>query len=140
MRGRSTAPSPFESRVGINATNQQRRSWPRQARLLRRSEFQNVYTRGVRYNSPFFSAFMLSTGAPATRVGFTAPRALGKAVARNRIKRRMREAVRLHWPEIPAGWDVVFNPRRSVLDAEFTRLEREVLRLFDQAAARQGTK
>ncbi len=49
---------------------------------------------------------------------------------RNRIKRRLREAVRLRLAALPPGWDVVFNPRRTVLDADFERLGAEVGRLF----------
>jgi RNase P protein component len=42
----------------------------------------------------------------------------------------MREAVRLRAAGLPAGWDVVFNPRRAVGDAAFDRLTGEVDRLF----------
>ena len=104
--------------------------WPRQARLLRRSEFEQVYAAGRRYSSPFFSAFLLKTGAPTSKVGLTASKALGKATRRNRIKRRLREAARLHLPEIAPGWNIVFNPKRAVLNADFAGLEQEVSRLF----------
>lgn len=65
-----------------------------------------------------------------SRFGFTVPRALGHAVQRNRIKRRMREAVRHQFAALPTSWAVVFNPRRNVLDAPFEDLCREVGRLF----------
>ena len=53
------------------------------------------------------------------RVGFTVGRVLGGAVQRNRMKRRLREAVRLSGfpPEVSA--DVVINPKRSLLGADF---------------------
>lgn len=106
------------------------RKWPREARLLKRSEFQQVYSTGRRCSTPFFTAFLLKTEAQRSRVGFTTPRALGNSVRRNRIKRRLREAVRLHLAELGFGWDIVFNPRRAVLGADFGVLEREVARLF----------
>jgi ribonuclease P protein component len=67
-------------------------------------------------------------------VGFTTPKALGKAVKRNRIRRRVREAARLELASLSSGWSIVFNPRRKVLDCIFTDLQREVKRLFIRCA------
>jgi len=74
-----------------------------------------------------------SAGGP--KIGFTTPRALGKAVVRNRIRRRVREAVRLHLEQLSPEWSIVFNPRRKAMEAPFAELEREVLRLFQQCGA-----
>lgn len=107
------------------------RRWPSSARLRRRADFQRVYRSGQRFNSHLFTAFALFAYGPAARVGFTAPRALGKAVLRNRLRRRLRETVRLHYPELAPGWELVFNPRHAALDASFTQLEGEVMRFFE---------
>jgi ribonuclease P protein component len=82
--------------------------------------------------SRFFAAFCLRDSAEAmpARFGFTVPRSLGKAVERNRLKRRMIEAVRSQLGIIPPNWAIVFNPRRSVLEASFEELCREVGRIF----------
>ena len=64
------------------------------------------------------------------RVGLTAGRVLGKAVERNRIKRRMREAVRRNLGLLTRDVDVVLHPRRTVLTADFTSLQGEVSRIF----------
>ena len=70
--------------------------------------------------------------APAMgpRVGLTAGRVLGKAVERNRIKRRMREAVRVNLALLTRDVDVILHPRRTVLTAEFDRLLGEVSNIF----------
>jgi ribonuclease P protein component len=105
--------------------------FPKSARILKSSEFRQVYEQGSRVSTPYFAAFCLAGNASSEpRVGFTTPRALGKAVVRNRIKRRMREAVRLNLHMLAPGWMVVFNPRRAVQTAPFTALRSEVEKVF----------
>jgi len=70
------------------------------------------------------------TEAASLRVGFTVSKALGGAVVRNRLKRRLREAVRLHGM-IPAAMDVVINPKKSLLTADFVDVQREIRRAFE---------
>ena len=100
------------------------RLFPKSARVLRTAEFRNIYDHGVRLSTPLFAAFCLSRreGAGA-RLGLTVPRAVGGSVERNRIKRRFREAFRLHHSEMGA-WDIVLNPRRSALSASFAEIEK----------------
>ncbi len=76
---------------------------------------------------------MASTGTapvPGLRVGFTVGRALGNAVHRNRMKRRLREAVRLSRPPAGPDADVVINPKKSLLTADFQDVVNEVRRAF----------
>jgi len=56
------------------------------------------------------------------------------------MRRRMREAVRLHLAELPAGIDLVLHPRRTVLAIEFVRLEREVGGIFRSVAGATGAQ
>lgn len=108
------------------------------ARPLHSAEYRRIYQEGTKWVGPLFAAFYRrAEGGAAARVGYTTPRALGPAVARNRIKRRLREAVRMQTPALGPGeppgscWEIVFNPRRAVLEAEFSRLSSEVARLFE---------
>ena len=73
-----------------------------------------------------------------SRVGFTVGKVLGGAVVRNRMKRRLREAVRLHGP-IKASVDVVINPKKSMLTTRFEDLQKEVGRALD-VIAKAGPK
>ena len=65
------------------------------------------------------------------RVGFTVGRALGGAVQRNRMKRRLREAVRLTRPAPGPNADVVINPKKTVLTVEFDQVIGEMRRAFE---------
>jgi ribonuclease P protein component len=117
--------------------------FPKTKRLLRHADFQQVYQQGRRQFTGNMTVFFLRrsadpAGEPCSlRVGFTVGKVLGGSVERNRIKRRMREAVRLAWPVDSGPVDVVFNPRKSVLRLPFGELLAEVergLRLATQQA------
>jgi ribonuclease P protein component len=71
-----------------------------------------------------------NVNADGARVGLTVGKVLGKAVERNRIKRRLREAVRRHLLLLGVPVDVVLHPRRTVIDLDFATLEREVAAVF----------
>ena len=68
------------------------------------------------------------------RVGFTVGRVLGDAVDRNRMKRRLRESVRLTRPTAAPAVDVVINPKKSLRTVEFSVLLAEVSKAFDVIA------
>jgi ribonuclease P protein component len=108
--------------------------FPKSVRILRSKEFRRVYDHGSRYSSPLFAAFYArrldADGAGGPRIGFTVTRALGGAVVRNRIKRRVREAVRQRLDQLSPQWEIVFNPRRAAMTSPLGELIREVEKLF----------
>jgi ribonuclease P protein component len=105
--------------------------FPRRVRLLRHADFERVYKQGRRHFASHLTVFYLARqDGKGSRVGFTVGKVLGGAVERNRMKRRLREAVRLHGP-VPAAMDVVINPKKSLLTAPFADLRSEVNRAFE---------
>ena len=121
--------------------------FPRSARLLKHSDFERVYKQGRRHFSSHMTMFYLRQGeAPSpeqsARVGFTVGRVLGGAVERNRIKRRLREAVRLRRSVLKDAGpvDVVINPKKSVLTLEFSLVLEEVGRALDVIAKKLVVK
>lgn len=128
-------------------------SFPKTAHLLKHSDFQRVYQQGRRHFSGNMTVFYLRTQAEAApapleagtanglcarpggrvRIGFTVSKALGGSVERNRMRRRSREAVRHHLAMLDgmaAAVDVVINPKKSLLVAEFPQISQEVERAF----------
>jgi len=115
-----------------------RAGFPRSLRLLRHADFERVYKMGRRHFSASLTVFYLARQegsakpgvVPGLRVGFTVGRALGGAVERNRIRRRLREVVRLSGPPCGIAADVVMNPKKSLLTADFQAVLNEVRRAF----------
>jgi len=132
-----TASVPGESKQSVEP--RRRKSYPRAGRLLRRNDFERVYKLGRRQFSASITVFYLErrpgsddrASVPGMmRVGFTVSRALGGAVQRNRMKRRLREAVRLTRPYPGGSVDVVINPKKVVLTVDFSVLLNEVGKAF----------
>jgi len=109
-------------------------SFPRAARLLKHSDFDRVYKQGRRHFSSHMTVFYLRQAEGGARIGFTVGRVLGGAVERNRIKRRLREAVRRRRSVLKGAVDVVINPKKSVLTLEFSVVLEEVGRALDVIA------
>ena len=65
------------------------------------------------------------------RVGFTVSKKLGKAVCRNKIRRRLREIARLHDKDLRQGLDLIFVARSRAVTATYQRLEKDVMRCYE---------
>ncbi|HMC30910.1 MAG TPA: ribonuclease P protein component [Candidatus Angelobacter sp.] len=128
----------LHARPAVNDTPEKApQTFPRSSRLLKHADFQAVYKQGKKHFSGHVIAFYRENGGSGgARVGFTVGKVLGGAVERNRIRRRMRAAVRRHLAELARPLDVVLHPRKSVLTLEFSRLENEIGQVF--AAVQRG--
>jgi ribonuclease P protein component len=110
-------------------------------RLSKHADYQRAYAASRKRQSASMSWFLApqqpqpNQDIRGPRVGLTAGKVLGKAHERNRIKRRMREALRRHTALLPNGCDLILHPRRSVLTLDFAKLEAEIVRILQQARA-----
>ena len=96
------------------------RTLTREERIRRRPEFLHIQQRGVWTRGRYMTLIGLPNTRTLSRLGIVAPRRLGKAVRRNRSKRRVREFFRHNKPV--AGFDLVVLPRPEFLDAPFAVL------------------
>jgi ribonuclease P protein component len=146
--GRACGPAPDRA-SGRTTRLAKPNAFPKSARLLKHASFQDVYDRGRKHFSANMIFFYLLKPAEDNKVsvhiGLTVGRALGGAVIRNRIKRRMRDVVRhnfaalrdaLHARGISA--EIVINPKKAALAADIAALRTEVERGFSLIAQASG--
>ena len=118
-----------------------------QHRLRKHPDYQRVYkasrkqwAKQIAYFSDLRavgSQAALRSETSGPRIGLTVPKALGNAVVRNRIKRRLREIVRGALPLLGGSpVDVILHPKHTVLEADFLVLQREVALIFKSVAAK----
>lgn len=111
---------------------------PPSHRLRRASDLRYVRLKGRRWSSGLFVLIVAPRHADLdtqeTRFAIVAGRRVGNAVARNRLKRRMREIVRHQLPEIRPGFDCMLIARTPASQANFTEMEADILSLLGRAS------
>jgi len=105
----------------------------RRYRLTRREDFGRVHRQGRAWSHPLLILSAVRNDLGCTRFGFVVSRRIGGAVVRNRVKRRLREAVRHHLSEFPVGWDVVLVARGRIAQARYADVESAVTRSLGRA-------
>lgn len=99
-------------------------------RLKRRADFVAAATGSKAAAGPFVVQARLRDDQGPVRVGFTVTKKTGNAVERNRIRRRLRELVRLSGATMKTGHDYVLIGRRSALNAPFEGMADELKRVL----------
>jgi len=102
-----------------------------EAYITRPDQYRLVYASGSVWRSGLVVLQALPNGLPYSRCGFSVSKRVGKAVVRNRVKRRLREIAR-QMP-LKAGWDMVFVARPAAAEADYTSLRRAVKGLLVRA-------
>lgn len=103
-------------------------------RLRQRREFERVYAAAKKSWGPGFTVFVAPGESGWHRLGLAVGRRAGKAVLRNRIKRRLREAFRLHRCDWPGCYDIVVHGRAEVAEMPFAELTEALAKAVRSAA------
>lgn len=104
--------------------------------LTKTAQYSLVYNKGSSWVSDLVVMKALPNGLALSRCGFSVSRRVGKAVVRNRVKRLLREILRL--TPLPPGWDLVFIARPRAAGADYTELEKSTKGLLRLARVVAG--
>jgi len=99
--------------------------------LTNRAQYTLVYRQGKVWAGSLLVMKAMPNGSSLSRYGFAVTKKVGKAVQRNRVKRLLREIMRLQ--SLKPGWDIVFMARSVAVDADYHQLKRALTRLLSQA-------
>ncbi|HEY72436.1 MAG: ribonuclease P protein component [Chloroflexi bacterium] len=105
----------------------------RRIRLRHTGDVQRVYDEGKSWVHPLLVLVARPNELDFSRVGVTASRRVGNAVARNRAKRLLREAARRLYPSFATGWDVMLVARTRILEVKETQVEKALASLLKRA-------
>ncbi|MGE5839416.1 MAG: ribonuclease P protein component [Deltaproteobacteria bacterium] len=108
-------------------------------RVLNHRDFVNLNRFGRKLRTAHFAVFVARNGLDRTRLGITASRKVGGAVARNRLKRLVREVFRLHKGFFPAGCDIVVSARKSPEDLDFRKVREELLEIVSESTLHRSS-
>ena len=120
---------PHDAVKGLDPSGPKSERFERHERLRRSDEFRRVQRGGLRCAGEFVVVLGKRGEQAWTRIGLTVSRKVGKAVIRNRVKRRLREIFRRNKSHFPPAMDLVLIARPAAASAKFGALEEEVLRL-----------
>jgi len=93
---------------------------PRERRLRQRRRFEEVYGRGRTWTNRWLVLKALPSPEARSRIGIAAGKALGSAVLRHKVQRRLREVLRQQ--TLPSGWDLVIIARPPLVEASFAQV------------------
>ena len=99
-------------------------------RLRKNLEFKRVYSGGKNYWNRNLTLYIKKNNMEETRLGITITKKIGNAVVRNRIKRRIKEIYRKKFFRIKSGYDLIFIPKKNVVDISYKELESAIIHIL----------
>ncbi len=96
--------------------------------LKENRDFQRLYRRGRSMGSATLVLYARANRLGRNRLGITTGAKLGNAVTRNKMRRRVREILRLHAAELRQGYDLVAVVRHSAVERDYWKMNRDFLR------------
>ena len=99
--------------------------------LTNRAQYTLVYRQGKVWANSLVVMKAMPNGLSLSRYGFSVTKKVGKAVQRNRVKRLLKEIMRMQL--LKSGWDIVFIARFVAVNAHYHQLERAVTKLLNRA-------
>jgi ribonuclease P protein component len=111
---------------------------PRLVMLSKPEDFAALQGEGTVRSHSLLVVRVRRTGLEETRFGMSTGRKLGGAVVRNKVRRRLREALRVMAPSFQPGWDVLIIARPSVIGADFQTLAGVLQNLLQRGGVLEG--
>lgn len=99
-------------------------------RLRTNMEFKKVYNSGKNYWNRNLILYLRKNNTDHTRVGYSITKKIGNSVTRNKIRRRMKEIYRLNYNNLKKGYDLIFIPKKNVVDISYGELESAMIHIL----------
>lgn len=102
-------------------------------RIRKNREYKRVYKYGKNYWNKHLILYIMKNNLEVSRVGFTVTKKIGNAVTRNKIRRQMKEIYRLNYENVKSGYDLVFIPKKNVVNMPYSKLENSMIHIMNIA-------
>ncbi len=102
-------------------------------RLRSNMEFRKVYSGGKTYWNRNLVLYVRKNNLSHNRVGYSITKKVGNSVVRNKIRRRMKEIYRLNLSELKGDYDLIFIPKKNVVDISYKELESAMFHIMKLA-------
>lgn len=102
-------------------------------RLRSNIEFKRVYSGGKNYWNRNLILYVKKNSVGNSRVGYSITKKIGNSVVRNKIRRRMKEIYRLNFNSIKSNYDLIFIPKKNVVNISYKELESAMLHILKLA-------